>query len=137
MSYGDVETLLIDWIAATYKTSLGLVMVVPEVELPSNLTYCLPLVTVGRFGGGDDTISLDVANVDVDVYAATAGAAKTIARRIHTGVRLNLPGHLDGSLSVSRARTITAPTVRDYQSSTVFLVGASYQVTAHSHALAD
>lgn len=131
MPYGDAETLLRDWADTVTDTNVT-VIVEGDEGLPTNLVDLVPLVAVSRFGGGDNTITLDAGNFDVDTYAATHADAKRIAEALRTAIRLNLPGHTTPGLTVARTRTITAPTGRDWQHTNVFLVGASYQITTHA-----
>jgi hypothetical protein len=128
--YADVETLIADWLTATLTLRAG------TGDLPTNLAYLLPYVHVARYGGADATVSIDAANVDIDVYASTPAAAKTIAEQVRVAVRLRLPGHTAAGLTVSRLRTIAGPALRDYESTQVFLATASYQATVHTHTLA-
>jgi hypothetical protein len=64
--YPDVERLLVTYLGA----ALGVRVV---TDLPANLQQILPLVQVGRVGGADDTVTIDHARVDVDVFADGAG----------------------------------------------------------------
>ena len=61
-------------------------------DLPANLADVLPVIQVERFGGGDDTLTLDNANVDVDVYAADRATAEALADQVRLLMRADLPG---------------------------------------------
>lgn len=134
MAYADVEVMLRDWLDT--NTASGVTVIVqPDDGLPTDLTYLLPLIAVQRIGGLDDTLSLDTATVDVDVFAATHGTAKTLAEQVRSLMRLTLPGTTSGGLTVARVRTGTAPTGRDWQAQSIHLVSATYELVAHATAL--
>lgn len=103
-------------------------------DLPANLADVLPVIQVERFGGGDDTLTLDNANVDVDVYAADRAKAEALAEQVRFLMRADLPGKTvaDGAAVVSRVRTITGPNRLPYDNTGLVRVGAAYQVTLHS-----
>jgi len=103
-------------------------------DLPANLADVLPVIQVERFGGGDDVVTIDKANVDIDVYAASRGAAEDLAEDVRRLMRTDLPGKTvaDGAAVVSRVRTITSPSRLPYDNTGLVRVGAAYQVTLHS-----
>jgi hypothetical protein len=126
--YVDVEALLVDWI----KT-LGFVNVV--TEQPPNLQFVMPLVVVERFGGQDGQYTLDVANVDVDVFAADRPSAKTQSEFIRQQIRLHLPGYQTAHTVVGRVETISAPIHAPYDSTNrVRRFTAAYRIYLHQHA---
>ncbi len=89
-----------------------------------------PTVVIGRYGGAERTVGLDDAAVDVNVYAtgpdpmAAEDAALDRAEDIRRATTLWLPGavlalvNADGDVTaqatVSRIRSIAAPTIRPY-----------------------
>lgn len=91
-----------------------------------------PTVVLGRYGGYERTVGLDDAAVDVTVYAtgpdpmAAEDAALDRAEDIRranslwlVGTVLTLAdagGNVTGQATVSRIRTIAAPTIRPYDS---------------------
>jgi GGDEF domain-containing protein len=127
--YPDIESRLIAWL----KTTLDMTHVYeggPE-DVPHNLTAIVPIVMVDRFGGSDATVSLDDANVDVEVYASTRTAAKALAERIRGEIRLNLTGKTLAGAVIARVATIGAPAVLPFDSGPVRRVGASYRIRVH------
>ena len=129
-TYGDVEALLVYWL----KTVVGLTNVV--TEQPTNLQFVLPLHVVERFGGGDTgELGLDVANVDIDTFAADRTTAKNTAELVRWWLRMKLPGwrSLDGRTVVSRVETIQAPTNRPWDSrNAVRRFGGTYRIHLHT-----
>jgi len=103
-------------------------------DLPANLADVLPVIQVERFGGGDSVLTLDDANVDIDVYAADLASAEDLAEQVRLFLRAGLPGTVvaDGAAVVSRVRTITGPSRLPYDNTGLVRVGAAYQVTLHS-----
>lgn len=109
--YADIEDLLAAWL----KTVLGY----PNVthELPTNLTFVMPLVVVEGFGGTDNVITLDRPNVDIDVLASSRDAAKAHALSIWTAMRTRLPGYVhDNTTVVQDVRTISRPSKAEFDS---------------------
>ena len=103
-------------------------------DLPADLADVLPVIRVERFGGGDSVLTLDDANVDVDVYAADRASADVLAEQVRLFMRTGLPGTVvaDGAAVVARVRTITGPNRLPYDNTGLTRVGAAYQVTLHS-----
>ncbi len=132
--YRDVETLLCGWL----KTTLHVDSVIPE--LPYNLEFVLPTIAVERFGGADDTITLDQANVDVDVFHVSRAAAKTLAEQVRKALRVTLPATTFadvtlGSVTVSRVQTISAPSIAPWDNSQLRRATAAYRISLHAHNL--
>lgn len=129
-TYADLETLLAAWL----KTTLGYVNVLHEV--PTNLfDLCRtnPVIVVDRFGGSDQTITFDVARLDVDVFANSRDAAKSHGETIRRAMRLRLPRTvLGGTTHILKVETVSAPTVVPYDSRNVIRrTTAAYQIHAH------
>lgn len=124
--YANIEDLLADW----FKTVLGY----PNVthELPTNLDFVLPLVVVERFGGNDATITIDVANVDIDVYASSRTAALDHGEHIRQALRTKLRGYTTGGVTFGLPKTISAPTIAPFDSRTIVRrCTAAYQILTH------
>jgi len=101
-------------------------------ERPGNLNEVLPCIEVGRFGGGDDVYTLDVANLDVDVYAATRPAALDLAEQVRTSLRLHAEGQeVDGAL-IAQVATLSAPKWVPYDNTTLRRISASYRIAIRS-----
>lgn len=129
-NYPDVEEFLIDWLTAAPRSWANV-----TDELPTNLTGTLkdgPCIVVTRFGGAEKLPGLDVPHVAVDVYAIGRTPAKRAAESIRRSITIDLPGVPRSGLIVSRVATFAAPTVRPFDSASIRLAGASYQLTLHS-----
>jgi hypothetical protein len=128
--YTSTEALLINWV-----TGLGYTQVTDE--LPDNLVDLIrtaPVVIVERFGGADTTITLDVARVDIDVYANSREGALGHAETIRAAARARLRGYTFGGAVVGRVETISAPRRALYDSrSVVRRFTAAYQITTHHY----
>lgn len=123
----DVELLVIQWLQAQLGSS-----VVVRDELDNNLLNELPTVQVERVpAGGDDGFRIDRALVDVDVYAATRGAAVALAGQIRGLLLARLPGSTTGGAVVGRVQTVAAPGARPYENAALRRVGATYQIYCH------
>lgn len=125
--YASVETLLAAWLKAT----LGYENVAHE--LPTNLVFLMPLIVVDRFGGNDDTITIDRANVDIDCFAPTRVDALAHGEHIRKAMRTQLPRTvLGGATTVLKVETLSAPTAAAFDSkNTVRRCTASYRVHLH------
>lgn len=127
MAYADVDTLLVAWLRLHLGTD---VTVMPE--LPTDVTPLLPLLVVERYGGTDETITLDEAHVDIDAFAVGRTASKALAEQARTLIRTVLPGHWTGEATVSKTWTIAGPTRRDWDNTSTRRWGASYGLIVHS-----
>jgi predicted exporter len=123
----DVELLVIQWLQA----QLGAGVVVRD-ELDNNLLAELPTVQVERVAAGDDDgFRLDRAFVDIDVYAATRGAAIALSLQIRGLLLSTLPGSTTGGAVVGQVQTATAPGARPYENTGLRRIGATYQIYSH------
>ncbi|MCY0962609.1 hypothetical protein [Streptomyces sp. H27-H5] len=123
----DVELLVIQWLQA----QLGEPVVVRD-ELDNNLLDELPTVQVERIAaGGDDGFRLDHALVDIDVYAATRGAAVALAAQIRGLLLAGLPGSTASGGVIGRVATISAPGSRPYENPGLRRIGATYEIYSH------
>jgi hypothetical protein len=104
-----------------------------STETPSNLADVLPCIVVQRFGGVEDVVyTFDNPNVDFEVYAATRAAARTLAHKVRTWVRKELPGTSISGAAVSRTRTISGPAWVPYDNTTVRKFVYSAAIRLHS-----
>lgn len=127
-AYVDVEALIVAWL----KMVVGFVNV--TTEYPTNAVFTMPLVVVERLGGSDQTITLDVCHLDVDVYAADRTSAKTQAETIRRAIRVLLPGYMWQGTTITRTATISAPSHAPFDSrAAVRRVTAAYQIYAHQY----
>jgi hypothetical protein len=128
--YADVEALVKQWLTTT------LAYTNVTHDLPTNLAFVLPLIVVERFGGSDDVITLDVARVDLDVFAASRDTAKQHALTIWSALRTRLPGHVhDNTTVVGKVKTISPPTKAAFDSrNTVHRFTMAVQIHLHQFA---
>jgi hypothetical protein len=122
----SAEPFVRSWLAAQFPTARVV------TETPANLADVLPVIEVTRFGGSDEVIVLDSANIDVDVYAATRDAARTLGEQVRTALRLHLPGYASAGAAVQSVTTISAPRWVPYDNTSLRRFNAAYRITIHS-----
>ncbi|OKH91503.1 hypothetical protein AB852_28515 [Streptomyces uncialis] len=122
----DVELVLISWLQAR----LGPAVVVRD-ELDNNLADELPTVQVESVGGDDDGFRLDRPLVDINVYAATRGAAVELAGRVRNLLLHELRGSTTATAVFGRVGTLARPAPRPYENPALRRVGATYEVFCH------
>ena len=127
-NYPDAASLIIAWAKDVLDVTNAC------HELPTNYAQTLkdgPLHVIERFGGADRLPGLDVAHLSVSTYgmgrAGTLHTAETLRRGLH-----DLQGTARSGVTFSRVATISAPTRRPFDSRTVVLVTASYQISLHA-----
>jgi hypothetical protein len=128
--YVDIEPALVGWIP-TVLTARAV------TELPADLAGAITahsgVVRVVRVGGPAPVPSLDIATVEIECFAATRAAARTLAYQLRDALRYQLPGHVFiAGGSVSRVQTVSGPAWRPYDDISVRRVGALYQITTHA-----
>lgn len=125
MAYCDVELLLITFITAKRSVRCG-------VDTPADLT-ALPVVVVRRLpAGGDQTLTLDQAIVDVDVYHQDRASSRLLSEQIRSDLRLRLNGYTSGGGTVARVETAAAPGWVPYDNTALRKFTATYRITVHS-----
>ncbi len=102
-------------------------------EVPPNLVHAVPLVTVARYGGADDTPVIDKPAVQIDVFAATADSAEDLAENLRTAMRIKLIKRTFNGAVVGRVATILAPQLVPWASTNVWRATARYQLTVHQY----
>lgn len=120
------ESFVRNWLATQFPAARVV------TETPANLGEALPVIEVTRFGGSDDVIVLDSANIDIDVYAATRDAARTLGEQVRTALRLHLPGYASAGAAVQSVTTISAPRSVPYDNTNLRRFNAAYRITIHS-----
>lgn len=128
----DSELLVRDWLASTFSDA----HVVTEMPKDITLLNYLPLLHVGRFGGTNSRPGLDRAVIDVDSFAdATVGQvldgrndARKLAERVRDAILRTLPGYVINGATVTGVATVSAPTFRPYDNTSVRRYGATYAV---------
>lgn len=124
----SAESLVRDWLATQF-TDCRVV-----TELPANLASVVPLIQVVRFGGADEFITIDTANIDIDVFASSRTEARLISEEVRTAVRLYLPGYIGYGAggAVQSVTTISAPRWVPYDNTSLRRFTAAYRITIHS-----
>ena len=122
----SAETLIRDWLAAVFPSARVV------TELPANLADVLPVIQVTRFGGSDDFLTLDSANVDIDTFGVSRDAARSLSEQVRSAVRLHLPGYSANGGAVQSVTTISAPRWVPYDNTSLRRFTAAYRITIHS-----
>lgn len=118
----DVDAEVIGWLTPRYTGA------VVAAELDNDLLADLPLIRVTRAAGDDDGVRLDRALVDVDVFAATRGAASALARNVRRDLLDNLRGTQTTQAVFGLVSTVAAPAWRPYDNTTLRRIGATYEI---------
>jgi hypothetical protein len=127
----DIERLLTVYL----ETALEVRVV---AELPADLTApeTLPIVQVEEAPGPGWTIpTLDVCDVDVDVYAVGRQESRQLAEQVRALV-MAMTGLMfdDGLTVVSKVETQRKPTLLPYDDSDIRRMGGAYRYTLHTRA---
>ncbi len=143
-NYPDPAEALTTWLADIFDAgphSEYFRRIVPELPADLFTDTGLPCVVVNRYGGHDPIPGIDDCAVDLDVYCtgpdpyAARVAALARSEDLRRAIRVRLPGvQLGiGGPVVSRIRTISAPTIRPYDSRhQIRKAQASYSIRLHS-----
>ena len=128
--YPSVPEMMVSVLAAQFPTARVC------TELPGNLESVLPVLQVNRFGGSGDVLTMDRAYIDVDVWAATLGAAETLGSQVQTWMMLYLAGHrvvaAAGAGVFAKCAMQTGMVQRPSGNPDVKRVGAAFTVHVHS-----
>jgi hypothetical protein len=115
----DVEAVVAPWVEATFG-------VFAASEAPADLEDRLPAVRVERIGGADERFR-GHPRVAVDVFAATADEARTLANAIRDAL-LFLRGPVNGAV-VSGVRCDSGPSRQPWANPAIHRRGATYTVS--------
>lgn len=145
-AYPNFRKALVAWLVTTLPAGPGepIQRIVPEFPpdlIRPGVTGSVPCAVVNRYGGNDPLPGIDDATFDVDMYcfgpdpmeAADAALDRSediryLFRARLTGVQLGVGGPV-----VSRVRTISAPTIRPYDSrGQIRKAQAAYAIRFHS-----
>lgn len=118
----DIEPQLVAWLLPRHTGA------VVTTELDNDLLADLPVIQVTRVMGDDDGVRLDRALVDVDVYAASRGAASTLARQVRRDLLDNLRGTATSAAVFGLVSTVSAPSWRPYEDINLRRWGATYEI---------
>lgn len=99
-------------------------------ELPADLGDVLPVVQATRIGGphDDNDPLLQTPTVDIDYFAADRAAAFALAEAGDLALRRQLPGATVGTVRVGMVRTLSGPSWRGWDNTSIRRVGATYQL---------
>lgn len=115
----EIEAVLAPWAEATFGVFAG-------AETPADLETRLPVIRVERLGGSDERFALH-PRVAVDVFAATADEARTLASSVRDAL-LFLQGPVNGAV-IRSVRCDSGPTRQPWVNEAVHRRGASYTVS--------
>jgi hypothetical protein len=115
----DIEAVLNPWAEDTFGHFAG-------AETPDDLEQQLPAIRIERIGGGDDRFS-GSPRVAVDVFAASADEARTLASSLRDKL-LFLRGPVNGAV-VRDVRCDSGPTRLPWANEAVYRRGATYTVS--------
>ncbi|WP_030962688.1 hypothetical protein [Streptomyces sp. NRRL S-378] len=115
----DVESVIAPWIEGAFDVTAG-------AETPPDLEERLPFVRVERVGGADERFS-GHPRIAVDVFAATADEARSVAKSISDAL-LFLRGPV-GDAVVRDVRCDAGPSRQPWANPAVYRRGATYTVS--------
>lgn len=118
----DIEAVLAPWAEETFGVFAG-------AETPADLETRLPVIRIERLGGFDDRFA-GHPRVAVDVFAATADEARTLANSVRDAL-LFLRGPVNGAV-IRDVRCDSGPTRQPWVNEGVHRRGASYTVSLRS-----
>ncbi|GAA3018357.1 hypothetical protein Sfulv_55220 [Streptomyces fulvorobeus] len=116
---GDIEAVLAPWAEATFG-AFGC------SETPADLEQHLPVIRVERIGGADDRFSLH-PRVAVDVFAATADEARTLANSVRDAL-IFLRGPV-GDAVIRSVDCGAGPSRQPWANEAIHRRGATYTVS--------
>ena len=124
------ESVVRNWLATHFGSGYRVV-----TELPANLATVVaatPVIQVTRFGGSDDLLVLDAANIDVDTFGLSRDAARSLGELVRSALRFNIVGATQDGGFVAAVSTINAPRWVPYDNTDLRRFVASYRITIRS-----
>jgi len=115
----EIESVLAPWAESTFD-------VWSAAETPPEMEKRLPVIRVERLGGSDERFTLH-PRVAVDVFAATADEARTLAGRVRDAL-LFLRGPVNGAV-VRDVRCDSGPSRQPWANEAIHRRGATYTVS--------
>lgn len=115
----DIEAVLNPWAEHTFGVFAG-------AETPADLEERLPVIRIERGGGSDDRFGRS-PRVFVDVFAATADEARTLANAIRDAL-LFLRGPVHGAV-IRDVRCDSGPSRQPWANTEIHRRGATYTVS--------
>ena len=134
MALVSAEQVVRTWLAGEFPNPIRVLF-----ETPADMSGS-PVIRVHRFGGSDDPMVLDFANLAVECYAnadATRSAyqvAGELAEQVRTSLRHRLPGQTvaGGFVPGHGVSTIQAPIWTPYDNTILRRFTASYRIAVRS-----
>lgn len=117
----DIEAVLNPWAEALTGAKAG-------AETPPDMETELPRIRIERGGGGDDQFT-GHPRVLVDVFAATADEARTLANTLSAAL-IALRGPVNGAV-IRSVRCDSGPSRLPWANEAVHRRGATYTVSFH------
>jgi hypothetical protein len=117
----DIEAVLNPWAESTMGVKAG-------AETPADLETKLPRIRIERIGGSDERFA-EHPRVAVDVFAATADEARTLANSLRDAL-LFLRGSVNGAV-IRSVRCDSGPSRLPWANEAVHRRGATYIVSVH------
>ncbi|WP_329168294.1 hypothetical protein OG709_29860 [Streptomyces sp. NBC_01267] len=115
----DIEAVLAPWAEATFG-AFGC------AETPADLEQRLPVIRVERLGGSDDRFTRR-PTVAVDVFAATADEARSLADCVRDAL-VFLTGPVNGAV-IRSVRCDAGPSRQPWANEAIHRRGATYTVS--------
>ncbi|MEU0858415.1 hypothetical protein ABZ352_23695 [Streptomyces griseofuscus] len=115
----DIEAVLNPWAEELTGAEAG-------AETPDDLETRLPVIRIERIGGGDDRFA-SAPRVAVDVFAATADGARTLANQLRDAL-LFLRGPVHGAV-IRDVRCDAGPKHLPWANEAIYRRGATYTVS--------
>jgi hypothetical protein len=130
--YAEAEVVGTTWLRAQFSTAR--VVTETPADLDTLVAAGTPVIAVSRFGGVEDDqfYTFDNASLDFDCYAATRGAARTLAHQVRSSIIADLPGQTVSGAFILRTQTITAPIWTPYANTKVRRFTYAAQIRLHS-----
>lgn len=128
--YADPVALVLAWLPAQLTTATE--DAVGEDPPTRSITGLRSVVLADAGGPGDQVLTLDVADLDVDCYADTRDAAKALAEDCRRALRLLLPGTTHGEVFVKNVSTVARPVLIPYDVAVIRRVTATYRLHLHA-----
>lgn len=114
----DIEAVLNPWAEETFGVFAG-------AETPADMETRLPVIRIER-GGGSDARFSQSPRVFVDVFAATADEARTLANNVRDAL-LFLRGPVKGAV-IRDVRCDSGPSRQPWDNGAIHRRGATYTV---------
>lgn len=127
-TYADVEQMLVGWCPTVIDCRA-------LTETPNNLATVLAdtlVVRVTRIGGAG-AVGIDNPLVDFDCFALTRTAAKAFAISLQSAVELQLPGYSNAYGTILNAPTVSGPSWRPWEDTSIRRFGFSSRPAVHTH----